>query len=285
MPPAPCCVRVGGGACRQHASYTASLRTPGSSTQLACWPPAHLELLRQVQAAAYRVHGSEGRAACYHSARRQVRLGATGVPPHPTRATPGDAAVPHALPCPIPGGSHPLSLALGRHTRAGLQGLAEQQSWGRVPYGCRASRRVQDGWAALRAPPRCPRVSPGGTERMDGPEQRTQRTAEGGWQQGMGTAGWGGSARAAQLPLVSLDLGISISCPCGPWGPPHRQPVSFAWDSCVLPSEEPGSSQAGFGASPGDGHPMVRGHVGEWGHQHKENMSQTDSCLTTPPAA
>lgn len=101
----------------------------------------------------------------------------------------------------------------------------------------------------------------------------------------MGTAGWGGSARAAQLPLALLEVGASISHPYGPGGPPPMHPVPFAWDSCMLPSKEPGRSQAGFGASPGDGHPMVTGDMGEWSQQHKKNLPHTHSCLTTPPAA
>ena len=44
---------------------------------------------------------------------------------------------------------------------------------------------------------------------------------------------------AAQLPLVLLDLGVSISRPYGPPDPPPMQPMSFAWDSCMLPSKEP----------------------------------------------
>ena len=99
VPRVPFCVgEGGGGACWQHPSDTAGLRTPSSSAQLAHQPPAHLELLRQVQAAAHGVHGSKGKAARCHSARRQARLGATGVPLHPTRATAGHAAVPtHSL--------------------------------------------------------------------------------------------------------------------------------------------------------------------------------------------
>lgn len=88
---------------------------PSRSAQLAHRPLAHLEPLRQVQAAAHRGLSSEGRAAHCSSAAGQARLGAMGVTLHPSGATPGHAAVPS------PRGAHPLAIGLGCHTSAGVQ--------------------------------------------------------------------------------------------------------------------------------------------------------------------
>jgi len=184
VPPAPC--RVAGGACWQHPSDAAGLRTPGSSAQLAHRPPAHLEPLRQVQA--HGEHSSEGRAAAVPGA---SQAWGRGVPLHPTRATPGRAAVPTHSPVPSLEISS-LVPALEHHTHG---------------LGCRAGAGCR--MAAVPANPsrmggilcqhpltarEC--LLEGQTGWMGGNKGHKQ-TVEEGWQQDMGTAVWGGSARAA----------------------------------------------------------------------------------------
>lgn len=65
--------------------------------------------------------------------------------------------------------------------------------------------------------------------------------------------------RWGELPLAFCTLVLVSAIPMG-------SSCHAAWDSCMLPSKEPGRFQTGFGACPVNGHPMVRGHVGEQGH-------------------
>lgn len=75
-----------------------------------------------------------------------------------------------------------------------------------------------------------------------------------------------------------LDLDVCISHPSGPQHPPLLQPVHFSWDSCLVLSEKPGRSQAGFGASPGDGDHRMSG---TW---VTGATSRRKTCLSPTPA-
>lgn len=196
---------------------------------------------------------AEGSTACCCSAGRNARLVATGLPLHPTKATAGHTAVPTHCPAPSPEDVIPCPWHWG-----GTRGLGCKDRQSRVTYSCYVSCLVQDGWLLCQHPLAAHRCLLEGQMGCMDRDRRHEQTAQGRWS----TAGWGGSPRAAKLPLVLLDLGVIISCPYEPWASPCMHPLSFALDSCVLPRKEPGRSQKGFGASPGDAHPMMRGYVG-----------------------